>query len=163
MLARTSDAREGEKPMRPDHVRAGRIVLGVTLGLSLAACGGGSGSPTTPAPSERVIVDVPGLGLAEGFAVLETFAANVPGGIRITVDWTLAENDIDIYLTAGQCDFDQFAGGQCQLITFSDSTTAKPERLAVTRSTPGTYTLVIVNNGPGDEQIAYQVVLASAS
>jgi len=147
--------------------RAWWAVPGVALLTSFYACGGGGGSPTTPTPSpspvERALVDVPSLSLAAGFGVLEPFSADRPGGIAVTVDWTRPENDVDVYLIVGACTSEQFLSGQCQVVTYSDSTTAKPEQLAVTRSSPNSYALFVVNNGPGDEQVAYQVVLVTAS
>jgi len=145
--------------------RAGRSVLGVALAVSLGACGGGSDSPTaTPVvPTERLIAEGAGVALGAGFVLVQPFSANVAGGIRMTVDWTLPENDIDIVMALGECDLALLQAGECQVITFSDSTTAKPEQLAVTRSTGASYTLLVLNNGPGDESISYQVVLVTAS
>jgi hypothetical protein len=83
----------------------------------------------------------------------------------VTVDWTFAENDIDVGVFNGDCSFEQFMGSQCTLVAISASITDKPERIS--GSAPaGTHTLFLENVGPGDETLSYQVVLtpsASAS
>ena len=74
------------------------------------------------------------------------------------MDWTLAANDVDIFIARGNCSFDQFVTEQCTIAAEAISTTAKPERARLANQPAGTYTVVIANFGPGDESIAYQVV-----
>lgn len=79
----------------------------------------------------------------------------------MTVDWTFATNDVHVYLVRGACTFDQFVTNQCNLVTFSESTVAKPERLTAPGAAAGSYILLIGNVGPADESVAFQVVLTT--
>jgi hypothetical protein len=99
-----------------------------------------------------------GLSLEAGFTGRVIVTTTRAGTLKATVDWTFDENDIDVGLFTGDCSFDQFVGGQCEMVAASASTTAKPEQIQGA-APAGTYTLFIVNIGPGDETLSYQVVL----
>ena len=88
------------------------------------------------------------------------FTTTLPGTVDVTVDWTFAANDVDVYLARGACSFDQFVADQCQVIAFSESVTAKPEKVSAAGTTAGAHTLFIGNLGPDDESVAYQIVLS---
>lgn len=87
------------------------------------------------------------------------FTTTLAGSLEATVDWTFATNDIDVYLTQGSCDADTIGNAQCPILAFSESTTAKPEKIRVASAAAGTYILFVANVGPGDETISLQVVL----
>jgi hypothetical protein len=87
----------------------------------------------------------------------------LPGTLDVTVDWTFASNNVDVYLARGSCSFEQFVATQCQVLSTSESATAKPEKLRVPGTTAGTYTLLVGNRGPADESVAYQVVLTPSA
>lgn len=158
------------------QARAVRMVPGgvavVLLGL-LAACGGGGGNPMPvtlppPTPAPPTVVSQGSGPLALDFvAEVTPFTTTVTGTLDATVDWTFATNDVDLFLARGVCTPQLFLASLCNLAASSISTTAKPERLRLTGVPPGTYTLMIGNIGPGDESVAWQVVLtptvASAS
>lgn len=141
-------------------------VLGGALALSLGACGGGEGPtgnpPPTPVPTPTPPVLVAS---GNGFPLEAEFTGRVPftttrtGNLEATVDWTFAANDVDVLLTRGDCSFDQLIANQCTILTFSVSTTAKPERIRSDSATAGAYTLFVENTGPGDESVSFQVVL----
>jgi hypothetical protein len=135
------------------------------------ACGGGGGGPTggSSLPSRTVIstgsvqlVDpVTAIGQerlcdAMGFVPFTTPAL---GTLDATVDWTVASNDIDVYLERGECTCAMALADACQDVASSESTTAKPEKLTVTNLSAGSYTLVIGNAGPGRESSSYEVGL----
>ena len=142
-------------------------LVSCALVLSLVACGGDGGgsvpptappTPPPPPPPPAVVSQGVGLALEAGFTGRVIVTTTQAGTLKATVDWTFDENDIDVGIFAGDCSFDQFVGGQCEMVAASASTTAKPERIEGAASA-GTYTLFIVNIGPGDETLSYQVVL----
>jgi hypothetical protein len=147
-------------------------VLGCALALSLTACGGSSDGPTntpvvvTPPPTPpppRVVAQGNGFPLEAEFAGRVPFTTSLAGSLRATVDWTLAANDIDVMLVRGDCSFDQAETGQCPILVFSLSTTAKPETIQVDGMAAGAYTLFVENTGPGDESVSFQVVLTPSA
>jgi hypothetical protein len=150
-----------------ETVRAlGRLAGGVLV-LSLAACGGGGGGgPTTPTATPvptptppAVVSQGAGLPLAAGYAGLVNVTTARTGTLDVTVDWTYPANDVDVLLTRGACTFDQLIALQCTILAFSDSTTAKPEKIHAESAAAGTYSLFVENTGPGDESVSFQVVL----
>jgi hypothetical protein len=151
--------------------RASRCVSLLVLASSLAACGGGNSSPSTPstpaptpvpAPVTTVIRQGSFSGLSAGFAVrLVPFTTPRSGKLEIIVDWTFARNDLDIYLFRNDCTIEQLQADQCDPVVAADSETAKPERLVVESAAAGTYTAYVVNFGPDEESLSYQILLTS--
>jgi hypothetical protein len=139
--------------------------LAAGLVASLSACGG-SDTPTnnptpTPPPTPPppvVISQIQGFSIAAGFVSFANFSTTSVGTLEATVDWTFPANDLDVYLTPGSCTFTQLIANQCTLVAFSESVTAKPERVRATNVAVGAYTIWVVNAGPGDETLSYQVV-----
>jgi hypothetical protein len=87
------------------------------------------------------------------------FTTTSTGTLEATVDWTFAKNDVDVFLTRGDCSPQQFVDVQCNIAAFSVSETAKPEKVRLTGAAPGVYTLLVGNGGPDDESLSWQVVL----
>jgi hypothetical protein len=146
---------------------------GATLAVMLAGCGShdsGCGSNPTdpscrPSPSPSTVTTRPPFVLDHGegtlparFVLIRPVATTETGTFDVTVDWTFAANDIDVYLARGTCSFDQIVADQCAIAAASESTTAKPEKIRLANQPAGTYTLIVGNVGPGQESIAYQVV-----
>lgn len=151
-----------------DRMRVFASVLGAAIALSLGACGGGGGGggPTTPTSTPvptptppSVVSQGNGFPLEAGFVGLVNFTTTRTGTLEATVDWTFAANDLDVLITRGNCDFDQLIAQQCTILTFSDSASAKPEKIRTDNAAAGTYTLFVENIGPGDESVSFQVVL----
>ena len=151
------------------------IAGGLLLAALLSACGGSSGggcseNPTGPGcvpPTPPPTTLPPPAVVSQGSGTLEVdFLARVPftttqaGRLDATVDWTFATNDVDVLVTRGNCTFEQFDADACDIAVFSVSGTAKPESVRLTGAAAGSYTLFIGNNGPTDEAVSYQVVLA---
>jgi hypothetical protein len=145
-----------------------RGILALVALALLPACGSDS-SPTPPSttppttlppPTQTVVASGSGAlpVLTAGFVPFTTATA---GHIDVTVDWTFATNDVDVYLVRGECTFEEFVSLLCSIVSFSESTTAKPERLSYSGATAGVYHLVVANFGPADESVAFQVVLTS--
>lgn len=146
-------------------------VLVVALG-SLPGCGGGDNGPTptpTPTPTPRPVPQVVDEGSESGIGVLTLlyvpFSSSLSGPMDITVDWTSASNDVDIYLTQGTdaCELDTINADQCPFVAMSESGTAKPERISLPNAAAGDYTLYIGNRGPTDESVSWQVVVTSSA
>ena len=117
--------------------------------------------PTTqppPPPPPRVVIEGSG-SLEVDFVGRLPFISPLPGRLDVTVDWTFATNDVDVYLARGVCSFDQFFDDMCDVIATAESFTAKPERLSVASAGMGSYTLFVGNFGPEDESLSWQVVL----
>jgi len=131
----------------------------------LGGCGG-SNNPTAPpvttAPAPVSTV------LAEGslseldvnvLARFAPFTTTAAGVLDVTVDWTLAQDNVEIYLAQGECTIDQVNQRTCPFAGFSESATAKPERIHIPSLAAGTYSLMIGNRGPSIESVSYQIVL----
>jgi hypothetical protein len=142
------------------------VAVGVALVVSLTACG--SDTVTPPPPPTTTLPPLPppsvvstGQGsLPDGFVGRATpFTTTMTGNLDATVDWTFATNDLDVYITRGDCTPQQFIDVQCNIAAFSESTTAKPERAQLAAAPPGVYTLLVGNAGPREESLSWQVVL----
>ena len=120
-----------------------------------------SPTPTPPGPPSVIAQGSGGLGV---FYLAEIpLATTTTGRLDVTVDWTFTTNDVDIYLTRGGCSFEQFLAADCSFVTYSESPSAKPERISAPGSPPDRYTLWIGNLGPSTESVSYQVVLSPSA
>ncbi len=152
--------------------RRAAVLLGVAVALSVAilpGCGGTTkptqvtASPTPPpSPPPSVIVTGSG-GLGIRLLAMIPFTSTTAGRLDATVDWTFAANDVDVYLVRGACTFEQFIADQCTVVAFSESLSAKPEKISAPGAAAGAYMLLIGNRGPGEESVAYQVVLSPSA
>jgi hypothetical protein len=85
----------------------------------------------------------------------------VTGTLIAVVDWTLASNDIEIYVTDPTCNetLARVVRQSCTLLGSTDSPTAKPKRLTMNIS-PGVYRVYVANFGPaGAESGTLQISL----
>ncbi len=138
------------------------LVLG--LALVLPSCGGGSGgstSPTTPAtppPRVRNVILQSTFSGLEPFDTSEMvwfdpFTTTATGDVDITVDWTFASNDVDVFLARGTVGQAQSPACQedrpdCPLeLVASTETLSKPETLTIFGLAAGSYLVVVVNFG----------------
>jgi hypothetical protein len=151
-----------------------RKILGVVIAalFALSACGGGGSGVTgpiatparTPPPPATTVI-------AQGSSGLDPSSGYTPGPLTtsaagqldITVDWTFATNDLDVYLVrgGGGCSAEQFNSRQCEFVALSESVTAKPEKISVSSLAAGAYSLLIINWGPDRESFSYQVMLTT--
>jgi hypothetical protein len=100
-----------------------------------------------------------GVAMEAGFVGALNFSTTRTGHLDATVDWGSAANDVDVAITRGTCTLEQFEANQCTFLAFSVSETAKPERIRAENVTPGAFTLLVENVGPGDETFSYQLML----
>lgn len=145
-------------------------ILGVLTAAGHWGCGGGSGpsAPTVvatptpaPTPAPPVVLLQGNFALeADFFAILRTVTAPSSGVLEMTTDWTFARNDVDIVLARGSCTVAMIEADTCDIVAFTESLTAKPERLRI-NVTAGVYTPLVVNWGPDDESGAVQIVFTA--
>lgn len=153
--------------------RTPMLAVGLAIVVTLGSCDGDDGpnctanpsapgcqpSPSpSPTPGQPVVLDRGEGQLPALVALFRTVATTQVGAIEVVVDWTFGTNDVDILLARGGCTLDQLVAMQCTVIGTAESATAKPERLRAANQPAGSYTVVVVNFGPDDESIAYQVV-----
>jgi hypothetical protein len=159
-----------EEEMMRQAKRVVSLLPAGALCLGLIGCGSDSPSAPTavatpappPAPVQTIVAQGNSGGLEAGFLrVMPSFSIRAAGTLDVTVDWTLASNDVDVYLARGACSFQQFIADRCDIASFSESATSKPEKLNVANASAGAYTLLIGNHGPTAESISFQVMLTS--
>ncbi len=141
---------------------------GISLAAAVAAasvlpgCGGGSGQVTAPSGGGRQIVTQLNWELeAGGFRGADisiTSSGATKGTLDAVVEWTLATNDINIYVTATACTPEMFASQLCSYAAKADSRTTKPERVSFS-VTGGSYRIWFVNFGPTNESGTLEVGL----
>lgn len=140
--------------------------------VGLSACGGGESknpvvvsTPTPPPPPVTRVIDQESFALEALTLGTEVFTTTTTGTLGITVDWTFASSDVDIFLVRGNdpCTLEMFLGGTCPFLATEESLTMKPEKLTVPNVTAGTYTLYIANFSEDDESLACQITLTTAS
>jgi hypothetical protein len=153
--------------------RSWSLLRAIAVGcvLSLPGCGGGGGgSPTGPTTPPAPAMTVVAQGTFRVASVTKAtdvcdilffvpFTTSSAGRLDVTVDWSHATNDIDIFIEGGACTCTLAVAGQCTDLLDSQSATAKPETLSSSNLAAGSYTLVIGNAGASTEVGSYQVVL----
>jgi len=165
-LSKEEEMTSGNFRIVPRAARPPSLLLVASFVALLSACGDGPTKPIVdPSPSPRppvtrVIREGSG---ALGELVLGSLSFDSPdrGTIDVIVDWTFATNDVDVYLAKGSCSFDQFINSQCNLVAFSESSFAKPEKISAPNAAAGGYTLLIGNIGPTDESVSFQILLTT--
>ena len=127
-------------------------------------CVASSAPPPAPAPVTRVISQGNGP-IGRRTVAPVVFTTTATGSVGITVDWTFASNDVDIFVTRGSepCTLGTFNDRSCGFVATEESVLMKPEKLTVPSLAAGTYTLYVANFGDTDESVAYQVTLTSTS
>jgi hypothetical protein len=155
--------------MRIRRLARAAAVPAAALVLALAGCGGGGTvtppttlPPPTP-PPPQVVAQGNGFPLEAETIGFVTFTTTLPGALEATVDWTFAANDVDVLIARAPCSFEQLVADQCTVLAFATSETTKPEKARAEGTTPGSYVLFVVNFGPGDESVSFQVVLTPSA
>jgi hypothetical protein len=156
-----------EELMTKPRYRHLAACCGAVMLAGLSACGGG-GSPSHPSspppPVTRVIHD-DAFAVASETVVPDTFATTSTGTLEVTLDWTFASNDVDIFIARGSepCTLATFNDRSCGFIASAESTTLKPEKVSIPNLAAGSYTLYVANFGSSDESVACHITLATAS
>jgi hypothetical protein len=148
---------------------AGACVAVLLVGL--AACDGKTPvTPTSPSPSpppvtRSTVIGDASFALGSRVVIPVTFATTASGTLEVTVDWTFASNDVDIFVARGSepCTLETFNNRSCGFIATEESTTLKPEKLTIPNFAAGSYTLYVANFGATDESASYHLVLTTTS
>jgi hypothetical protein len=139
-----------------------RLFGSVSSLVMLAACG--SSTPAAPAPIQvvtntRLVVEGSD-SLDVNFAIGTYFTTDRAGVIDVTVDYTSAGSQILVWIARGECTEEQFQDEQCNYGATSFSGD-KPRKVSITGAAAGTYTLIVANLGPDEEQISFRGMLTS--
>ena len=131
----------------------GRWALALAVALAVVHPGCGSNnSDNTP----ETFQDSTTLSVLEPFGLV--FTAQRSGTLDANVNWNDGNNDIDIYATAGTCaSFDVLLAGNCNVITLSESGSAKPETLSFNIANGTIYTVWAFNLGPGTDTVTIRL------
>jgi hypothetical protein len=148
-----------------------RCLVVATIALGLSGCGSdkiGPPPPPTPPPPPAQVTRVVSQGntpMQSKHVAPVVFTTTAAGSVGITVDWTFATNDVDIFLARGSepCTLQTFNDRSCGFIATEESLSMKPEKLTVPSLAAGTYSLYIANFGDTDESVAWQFTLTSTS
>jgi hypothetical protein len=159
--------------MRTDSRRDSKAPLyAVLILMALPACGGSSNpvtssspSPTPPPVTRSAVIDDDAFAVPSKFAVPDVWTTTSTGTVEVTVDWTFATNDVDIFVARGSepCTLQTLNNRTCGFVATEESTTMKPEKLSMPNLAAGTYTLYVVNFGSTDESVACHIVLTTTS
>jgi len=126
--------------------RSSPWALGLMVALALVNPGCGSDNNN----GSDTFTDSRNLAVLEAFGLI--FTAQRNGTVDVNVNWNNSNNDIDIYVTAGNCpNIDALLNGNCNVIAFSESGSAKPETLTFGASNGQLYTTWALNLGPGSD------------
>ncbi len=146
-------------------IRSAQLLASILCIALLGACGGGGGStsPSSPTPTPAPVTVVLAQGSFPSFQpntalFLDPITTTRTGQLEVHADWTSAANNVDVYITQGQCTFEQILEVRCNFIGIKQ-TGEKPERLQVAGVAPGVYQVILVNRGVGAESVSWQVLL----
>jgi hypothetical protein len=152
------------------HPRTFLAPTAVLLAAALAGCGGDNinlppvSTPTPPPPPPPPSVVAEGSqALPSGALGRLTFTTPLPGRVDATVNWTFDDDDFDVVLVRGNCEFEQLVANQCDIAGFSQGQQVKPERVSASSVPAGRHQLFIGNLGPHDESLSFQVILTPSS
>jgi hypothetical protein len=154
-----------------DRKRTDRQWLAPALACLLVgfgACSDDTPTATTPppaTPTTTTTTQPPATVLVQGSEPIPArqvwfIDVTVPraGRVEVTVDYGSASNQILLWLTDRQCSFTLFDRDDCDYLVKSLEG-PKPRTMSASNVQPGTYTLFVANDGPGDETITYRVTV----
>lgn len=120
------------------------LLLGTTTGCDL---------PAAPLPEPQGGSSVQQFSLAANDIWRFPFLHVGTAKTEYVVDWTSATNDLDLFVLRGSFTNEELQGTvEFPNVIGESATASKPERLTVELGRED-YTLVIRNNGPGDESV----------
>jgi hypothetical protein len=137
--------------MPRNAVAALSLAAVVILAAGLTACGGGTTSPDSEGPVTTSLPTQPFTNLGPFEVAFAEVTINGAGLLTSSADWTLASNDIDVYVTLPSCRAADVAElASCEVVGHTTAVTAKPEQLTVTVAR-GNYRVWVANFGPSAE------------
>ena len=138
---------------KSEAVRRRPLALALLLALAVVLPGCGDGDNDN---GNDVFEDSRAVGVLDAFVL--SFTANRNGTVDANVNWNNSGNDIDIYTTAGNCnDFASVLNGNCNVVAFSESGTAKPEVLSFSATQNTTYRVWAFNLGPNTDTVTIRL------
>ena len=138
---------------KSEAVRRSGWALTVLLALAVVLPGCGSDNNDN---GTEVFTDSRTVAVLDAFGLV--FTAQRNGTVEANVNWNNSGNDIDIYVTAGNCaDFNAVLNGNCNVIAFSESGSAKPEVLTFGATNNTTYRVWAFNLGPNSDTITIRL------
>jgi hypothetical protein len=142
--------------MKSDAVRrSSRWAMAFLAALAIVLPGCGGNNTSGPNGTET-FTDSRTLAVLDAFGIV--FTAQRNGTVDANVNWNSSGNDIDIYATAGNCSgIDAVLNGNCNVIAFSESGSAKPETLSFGASNGTTYRVWALNLGPGSDTVTIRL------
>jgi hypothetical protein len=146
---------KGEKDMKKSEaVRRSPWALAVLLALAVVLPG--CGSDDDNGNGTEVFTDSRTVAVLDAFGLV--FTAQRNGTVDANVNWNNSGNDIDIYATAGNCaDFNAVLNGNCNVVAFSESGTAKPEVITFSANNGTTYRVWAFNLGPNTDTVTIRL------
>jgi hypothetical protein len=81
---------------------------------------------------------------------LVPFTTATGGNLEVDADWTSAADNIQLVLFRGDCTLQDAVQNACDQIVAARAM-VKPQQLLEPSLPPGTYTIMVINEGPGDE------------
>ena len=125
------------------------------LAAVAAGCGGGVSAPTATEIRETVHLVAP----REAVAAAQ-LSLGERGTIEVSVDWTVAANNIDVYATPGECasTATTLTASSC-VVAETASLAAKPERLSFPGVPGGVYRVFVVNRGSQSDTVTVRVTV----
>jgi hypothetical protein len=148
-------------------VRSRRVSF-LAVALLATACGS-SGGPAGGSAIVRVVaqgefVNLPPAGedfAAAANAVFVTVFDNPVSGdnVSASVQWTSSDNRMEAVFFQGNCTAEQVVADACRAEGFQTARLVNGRTLQIFGANPGTYTLAIINLGPGPESGTYTVDL----
>jgi hypothetical protein len=130
-------------------------VMVACVALGLAGCGG---SPSSPSAQPQLIQGT--ISLLAGGGDVVNFTATRAGTLSASVNWTSAENDVDIFLVKANCSVANLVAESAGCA--ESDTVASDERLVMpaifsTAVTTGPYTLILSNFSSASESATYRL------
>ena len=139
---------------KSEAVRRSPWALAVLLALAVVLPG--CSSDNDNGNGTEVFTDSRTVAVLDAFGLV--FTAQRNGTVEANVNWNNSGNDIDIYATAGNCaDFNAVLNGNCNVVAFSESGTAKPEVMSFGANNGTTYRVWAFNLGPNTDTVTIRL------
>ena len=137
--------------MRFEQGMAAAVLAAATIG-----CGGGTTDPTATEIRETVHAVAPQQAVAAA-----QLSLGERGTVEVSVDWTVATNNIDVYATPGDClnTPSALTVASCLVLAETVGIADKPERLSFPGVPGGVYRVFVVNRGSQADTVTVRLTV----